>query len=243
MKPITLALIDDHPIVIEGLTHVLEERHDFRIVATGATLREAREIAQRYLPDVMILHSSLSGDTIATISDLGATHPGIRILVFASDLGVDHAVRALEAGARGYVSKSCPLSELLRAAGAIAAGETYVSTSFASIVIPALRKASANAVATQDLKLSVRENQIVRLLLDGKTNREIAGGLGITEGTVKHYMTILKQKLNARNRVEVVIAAQNLDGHGTAPSTLTRSVVGRRVQQYATSGTSLHSSY
>ena len=74
-----------------------------------------------------------------------------------------------------------------------------------------MRNASLRKVAAQAIKLSIREEQIVRLLLRGRTNKEIAAGLGIGEKTVKHYMTILMQKLQARNRLEVVIAAQKLE--------------------------------
>jgi DNA-binding CsgD family transcriptional regulator len=92
----------------------------------------------------------------------------------------------------------------------VIAGATYVSENFASGAIAALKNASVRKVAMQALSLTAREDQIVRLLVGGKTNREIASHLGLTERTVKHYMTILMQKLNVRNRVEVAMVAQNL---------------------------------
>ena len=239
MKSTSLALIDDQPIVVGGLTHVFGSQDAFEVVATGATSRDARAIAERFRPDLMILGLSPSDDALQTISEIKAEFPSIKILMFTADLGVDHAVSALEAGAQGYVSKSCQMDELVHAAGAAITGETYISRNFASRVLIALRSASARKVTVEALKLSAREDQIVCLLLDGKTNREMSLNLGITERTVKHYMTILMQKLNARNRVEAVIAAQNL-GRPVA-SGAKRVGFGRFDQRYPTGETSYHS--
>ncbi|WP_262297606.1 LuxR C-terminal-related transcriptional regulator [Microvirga sesbaniae] len=222
MSFVSLALVDDHPIVIEGLTHVLGSQGLFDVVATGSTSRDAIGIAESLRPALMILDLSKQGSTAGTIAEIRSKHPGIGILVFTADLGVERAIDAFAAGARGYVSKSSSLEELSRAATAVANGDTYVSPTLAASVNAALRSASGVKSASGGAKsavpapaLNAREHQIVRLLLDGKTNREIAGGLGITERTVKHYMTVLMQKLNVRNRVEAVIAAQNL-GRDTA---------------------------
>jgi len=100
--------------------------------------------------------------------------------------------------------------ELIQAVEAVRHGETYITHSFASQVIAALRNATLRRVAAEAARFSIREDQIVRLLLRGKTNKEIAVSLEIGEKTVKDYMTILMQKLNARSRLEVVIAAQKL---------------------------------
>jgi DNA-binding NarL/FixJ family response regulator len=211
MKSISLALIDDYPIIIEGLTRVFGSQEAFKVVATGGSSRDALAIAEKYQPDLVIMDVPPFESTTATIAEIKARHPSVRILVFTADLGVEHAVSALEAGAQGYVSKSCSMDELWHAAKTVMSGETYVSRSFASRVLTALRAASTRKITVQSLKLSAREDQIVHRLLGGKTNREISSDLGITERTVKHYMSILMQKLNARNRVEVVIAAQNLN--------------------------------
>jgi two-component system nitrate/nitrite response regulator NarL len=213
MESISLALVDDHPIIIEGLTHVLRSQGIFKVVATGGSSGEALAIAEKYQPELMILDLSIPGSAAATIAEISAKHPSVKILVFTAELGVEHAVSAVGAGAKGYVSKCCSLEELSRAAKIAVNGDIYVSPNFAGAVNSALRNASKTKIAIQAPTLNARENQIVRLLLDGKTNREIASDLGITERTVKHYMTVLMQKLNVRNRVEAVIATQNLARH------------------------------
>ena len=106
--------------------------------------------------------------------------------------------------------KSSSTQELLQAIESVSDGETYITKSFAGQVIEALRNASTRRVAAAAVRFSIREDQVVRLLLRGYTNKAIASSLKIGEKTVKNYMTILMQKLNARNRLEVVIAAQAL---------------------------------
>jgi two-component system nitrate/nitrite response regulator NarL len=210
MSSVSAALIDGHPVTVEGLAHVLAVRGTFTVVARGESFRDALTIAERLRPELMILDLALPGNAIATISQITSHYPGTRIIGFTAVTGIEHAVGALEAGARGYVSKSCPTDELVNAARAVVSGATYVSENFASGAITALKNASVRKVAMQVLILTAREDQIVGLLLGGRTNKEIASDLGLTERTVKHYMTVLMQKLNVRNRVEVAMAAQKL---------------------------------
>jgi DNA-binding NarL/FixJ family response regulator len=124
---------------------------------------------------------------------------------------VDSAIRALDAGASGYVLKGSSAHELIQAIESVCRGETYITQSFASQVIAGLRNAGLRRAAAEAVRFSIREDQIVRLLLRGLTNKAIAISLKISEKTVKNYMTILMQKLNARNRLEVVIAAQKMN--------------------------------
>jgi two-component system nitrate/nitrite response regulator NarL len=210
MNSVSVALIDNHPITIEGLMHVLKLHEDFSMVANGTTSQDALAIAERYRPELMILGLSKPDDAIDTIEAIKVKHPSIKIMTLIGSSSIEYGVRAIEAGARGYVSKTCTITEFMRAVREIASGGLYVSQNFGSGVINPLRHASMRKVVSQPLQLSNREEQIMCLLLGGKTNKEIATDLGIVERTVKHYLTILMQKLNVRNRVEVVIAAQKL---------------------------------
>ncbi len=150
----------------------------------------------------------MAGDVYGAIATSIIVSPNTKIVAFTAATGVDSAIRALDAGANGYVLKGSSAQELLQAVEAVRHGETYITQSFANQVIAGLRNASLRQVAAAAVRFSIREDQIVRLLLRGKTNKEIAIALNISEKTVKNYMTILMQKLNARNRLEVVIAAQ-----------------------------------
>jgi DNA-binding NarL/FixJ family response regulator len=129
-------------------------------------------------------------------------------VAFTASTGIDSAIRALDVGATGYVLKGSDNIELIHAISSVRAGETYITPCFANRVIVGLRDASLRRRAAEAVILSIRERQIVHLLMSGKTNKEIARAIKISEKTVKGYMTALMQKLQVRNRVEVVIAAQ-----------------------------------
>ena len=159
----------------------------------------------------MIVDLGMAGDVYAAIATVTALSNETKFVAFTASTGVDCAIRALDSGATGYVLKGSSSDELLQAIASVNSGETYITRNFASQVIAALRDTSLRRKAAEAVKLSIREQQIVRLLLKGKTNKEIALAINISDKTVKHYMTILMQKLQVRNRLEVVIAAQKLE--------------------------------
>lgn len=162
----------------------------------------------------MIIDIAAKGDAFATIAEMRRLNPAGKILVYTAVTEVDSAVKSLESGANGYILKSAPVNELVSGIACVLSGETFITPSFAMSVITALRAASLRKVASRAAQFSSREDQVVKLLLHGKTNKEIALSLAISEKTVKHYMTLLMQKLNARNRIEVVLAAQKLEPNG-----------------------------
>jgi len=204
--------------MIEGIISLLSRADDLEILSTGSTARDIVDISSRLQPDVMIIDLHMPGDVYAAIAACVKASPNTKIVAFTAATGVDSAIRALDAGANGYVLKGSHAQELIQAVRSVRHGETYITQSFASRVIAALRDATLRRVAAEAVRLSIREDQIIRLLLRGNTNREIAVSLKISEKTVKNYMTILMQKLNARNRLEVVIAAQALTGKSSLES-------------------------
>ena len=216
MSIISLALVDDHPLMVEAITALFSRSTGFRLLATGTTANDAIEICSLHKPDVLISDLSMSGNIYAAIAAVVKMAPQTKIVAFTASTGVDTAIRALDAGANGYVLKGSDPSELLQAIDYVRRGETYITQNFASQVIAALRDTSLRRIAAEAVNLSIRETQIVRLLLRGQTNKEIAAALKISDKTVKHYMTILMQKLHARNRLEVVIAAQKFNDDAPA---------------------------
>lgn len=205
---VSIGLVDDHPLMIEGIITLFSRAQGLEISSTGSTARDIIDISSRFRPDVIIVDLSMAGDVYEAIATSIKVSPATKIVAFTAATGVDSAIRALDAGANGYVLKGSSAQELIQAVEAVRLGETYITQSFASQVIAALRNTAVRRVAAEAVRFSIREDQIVRLLLRGKTNKEIAVALKISEKTVKNYMTILMQKLNARNRLEVVIAAQ-----------------------------------
>lgn len=210
MGQLTVGLIDDHPLMQEALVALLTRSPDYKLVAVGKT-KDLLEIVKRDRPDVMIVDPGVSGDVLRAISAAIKLSPSTKLIVFGGSTSIDLAIFALEAGARGYLTKVSKGSELLVAIDAVGKGTTYITELFASKVIAGLKDSSIRRAAAQAVRLSRREEQVIKLLLRGTTNRQIGASLGIGERTVKNYMTALMQKLNARNRVELVIAAQNFN--------------------------------
>jgi DNA-binding NarL/FixJ family response regulator len=215
MNEISVGIVDDHPLLIEGITTLLSRAHGLRVSSTGSTARDIIDISTRLNPDVIIVDLSMPGDVYSAIATSIRISPNTKIVAFTAATGVEPAIRALDAGARGYVLKGSSAQELIQAIESVCHGETYITRSFASQVIAGLRNESLRRKAAEAVRFSIREDQIVRLLLRGLTNKEIAASIKISEKTVKNYMTLLMQKLNARNRLEVVIAAQKMNERGS----------------------------
>jgi two-component system nitrate/nitrite response regulator NarL len=210
MSEISIAVVDDHPLLMEGIAALLQRKGGFTLAATGSGTDHIASIAAQHGPDAMIVDLNMPGDAFQAISDTSKAFPETKIVVFTASTNADHAIRALDAGASGYILKGSPSDDLFEGIAAALRGEIYITPAFATKVIGALQSKAVQKKAAQSARLSVREDQIVRLLLCGKQNREIACALSLSEKTVKGYMTNLMHKLNARNRLEVVIAAQKL---------------------------------
>ncbi|HEV7328883.1 MAG TPA: response regulator transcription factor [Bosea sp. (in: a-proteobacteria)] len=210
MDTITIGVVDDHPLLAEGIAAVLSRSSHLRVVSSGSKAADIIEIANRLRPDIVLADLNMPGDVFEAIETVRDQALGTKVMVFTASTSSDHAVRALAAGAAGFVLKGSQVFELIEAIEAVHRGEVFITPYFAAKVIVALQAKASEKRAAQQLKLSVREEQIVRLLLCGKPNREIAAALDLSEKTVKSYMSNLMAKLHVRNRLEVVIAAQKL---------------------------------
>ncbi|KQU51141.1 two-component system response regulator [Bosea sp. Leaf344] len=210
MDDCAIAIVDDHPLMAEGIASILNRRGGFRLVATGKVAEDVYDIAERHRPDVLVVDLNMPGDIFVSTSRALAASPEMKIVVFTASTSAEHAVKALNAGASAYVLKGSASEELFDAIAAALRGEVHITPVFAAKVIGALQSKALEKRAAEKIRLSAREDQIVRLLLCGKQNREIARTLSLSEKTVKSYMTNLMQKLNVRNRLEVVIAAQKI---------------------------------
>ncbi len=210
MNILSVAFVDDHPILLSGMVHMFDSNPDFAVAGVGKCAEDLLEIVASKQPDVVVTDLNMPGDVMTAIGKIARAKGKTKVLVFTAVTAVEHAIAALEAGAKGYVLKGSQEDELEQAIRTVHAGETFVTPNFAASVVAGIRAAALRQAATVALRLSIREEQVLRLLLLGKTNREIAAALKISDKTVKHYMTLLMQRLNARNRIEVVLAAQEL---------------------------------
>lgn len=204
LSPLRLAIVDDHPTLLMGLAALLRSNSRYVISGTGEQASDALVLAAAQPLDVLLVDLSMPGDVFAVMRELSVRHPRLNLLVFTAYADVGLAIRAIDAGALGFVLKGSPVNELYDAIAAVAGGQEYVSPGFAERLHAALRERGSAP------RLSERERQLVDCLLAGMSNREIAGCLALTEKTIKHYMTSVMNKLNAKSRLEVAVAARRL---------------------------------
>ena len=205
---IRIILADDHPIFRDGLVASIEETGDFEVVGVGGSADEAVALARRHAPDIALLDLSMPGGGIAAARAIAdeKTARHIAMLTVSEDEG--DVTSALQAGATGYVLKGVSARELREILLRIAAGEAHVSPGLAAQVLRIMQTRRPAEKRPID-ELTRREEDILRGVAEGKSNREIGLSLGIQEKTVKHYMTEILAKLQARNRVEAALIAQN----------------------------------
>ena len=206
---IRIAIVDDHPIMRAGLVHTFERASAFEVVAEGATGDEAVHIAETFLPDLILLDINMPGDGVEAARRISRSCPAVRIIMLTAHDGEQHVLAALRNGASGYVVKGISSSELVSTAHAVHGGEAYVSPGLAAKLLgPRIANATPGACSKSVVELTAREEQILRFVCEGQSNKEIGDNIGLTEKTVKHYMTNILQKLHARNRVEAALIAK-----------------------------------
>ncbi|MGW8461537.1 response regulator [Pseudomonas sp. CLCA07] len=207
MNPfIRIGIADDHPMLREGVANTLRKRADFQVVEQGASAQDARDIAQRVRPDVMLMDVNMPGDVFAAVRFISTELSDVKVLMLTVSESENDAFLALEAGARGYVLKGVSGPELVQAIRLVAKGKTYVTPEFANKLLNNIKKHEAE---NHTFDLTHREEEVIREVSKGLTNREVASKLLISEKTVKHHMGCVMHKLNARNRVEAVTALRH----------------------------------
>jgi len=186
---IRIAIVDDHPLFREGVTRSLSEIGGFEIVGEGATAQDAERIASTVQPDLLLLDISLPGGGLAAVATILADHPAQKIVMLTVSESNADVTRALNAGVRGYVLKgvgSRALAEILRNA---AAGERYLTPTLSTRLADIQNSPPANSVADRMRQLTERQKEILRLVAQGLSNKEVARHLKLQEKTVKHHMT------------------------------------------------------
>jgi DNA-binding NarL/FixJ family response regulator len=203
---IRILVADDHPLFREGVVNSLESEEDFEVVAEASTGEEAVELSANLLPDLAMLDLAMPGmGGIATTERIAAACPATAILILTVSEDPDDLLRALKAGARGYVLKGVAAQGLIYAARVVSHGEVYVTPTMANRI---LHEMTHEEPADPFDQLTSREAEILGLVGAGLTNREIGERLHLAEKTVKHYMTNVLQKLHLRNRVEAALLSQ-----------------------------------
>ena len=211
---IRIVLADDHPIYRDGLARSLNDAGDIVIVGEASNGDEAAEVVLRERPDVVLLDISMpKGGGIAALARIMQMAPPPRVAMLTASEADDDLMRAIKLGAMGYILKGVGALELVDLVRELHAGRSYVSPGLAGRLLVAMRRRDAKAEVNPLDDLSKREEDILKLVAQGKSNREVGDALELQEKTVKHYMTSILQKLQVRNRVEAaILARQHLKG-------------------------------
>lgn len=208
IQPIRILLVDDHAIVREGYRGLLSRQPGMEVIAEAGDATQAYQLFKHHQPDLVITDISLPGSSgLELIVHIKQRQHDAKILVFSMHQNPGFAEQAIRAGALGYVSKSSPPEELLRAIGEVSVGRSILSADIAQAL--AMEKLGREQNALQIL--TVREFEIFRLLVEGRSHEDIGKILSISRKTVGNCHYLIKRKLGVVNDIELARLAIQLD--------------------------------
>ena len=206
-SPLRLLIADDHVVVRAGLRALLEGEPDLEVIAEASAPEEAVQLALSLAPDVVLMDLRFDGmsrgagaaDGVEAVRALAAGAPDVPVVMLTSYSGRAHVMRALEAGARGYVLKAGPPEDLFRAVRSAAVGGMGLAPEVVGDLV--------GQVVSPAPELTRREREVVQLMADGHSNRAIAESLYLSEATIKTHLVRVYRKLGVDNRAAAVSEA------------------------------------
>ena len=210
--PTTLLVVDDHEVVRQGLVALLDRRAGFQVVAEAGTAAEAVEQARRFRPDLVVMDVRLpDGSGIEACRDIRSELPETRVVMLTSYPDEDAVLAAIVAGASGYLLKQVRARDLVAALETVAAGGSLLDPAVTGKVLDRMRR-----IATDDDELAAltqQERKILALVAEGKTNKEIAADVFLSDKTVKNYVSSILAKLNLERRAQAAAYVARMKGH------------------------------
>jgi len=209
VKPIRILLADDHNVMRRGLRLLLESQPEFTVVAEAADGRQALEQAQATDPDVVVLDiamPNLSG--IEAAQQMIAARPGIAVVILSMHSDEGYVLRALKAGAKGYLLKDSAEGDLIDAIKAVRQGKTFFSPEISRMLVEDyVREIRTRGVEDSYELLTAREREILQLIAEGKSNKDVAARLNLSLYTVETHRRNLQDKLNLHSLAELILYA------------------------------------
>ncbi|MGH9173413.1 MAG: response regulator [Vicinamibacterales bacterium] len=203
---IDILVVDDHPIVREGLVAILESQADFNVVAEAGNGSEALDLYKRHAPSVVMMDLQMPGtDGVAGIQNIRGHDPDARIVVLTAYDTDERILQAVQAGARGYLLKGAPREDIFRAVRVVNMGGSLLEPAVAGKLLTHVGGIMRGE--NKEDELTSRELDVLRLMSKGLRNKEIATELFITERTVKFHANSIYQKLDVNGRTEAVSRA------------------------------------
>jgi DNA-binding NarL/FixJ family response regulator len=201
--PLRLLLVDDHEVVRQGLAALLARRPAFQVVAEAGTVAEALAAARRFRPDLVIMDVRLpDGTGIEACRDIRAEMPETRVVMLTSYPDEDAVLAAILAGASGYLLKQIRGRDLVTALESVGRGDSLLDPAVTERVLERVRRVAAGEMADELASLTSQERKILFLVADGKTNKEIATEVFLSDKTVKNYVSSILSKLDLQRRAQ-----------------------------------------
>ncbi len=203
-----ILLVDDHEVVRLGLKALLEHHNGFEVVGEADNAHEAIEKVEQLQPDVVVMDIRLPGGSgIEACQAIAENYPQSKVIMLTSYAEDEMLFSAIRAGASGYVLKQIGGEDLVRAIEAVGRGEALLDPAVTQRIFMEVRKAAREEEASAFSTLTQQEKHVLLLVSEGKTNREIAKGLFLGEGTVRNYVSSILSKLGVSNRAEAAAYA------------------------------------
>jgi two-component system response regulator DevR len=214
-RPSTLLLVDDHEVVRQGLAAVLGRRPEFRIVGEAGTVAEAVETARRFHPDLVVMDVRLpDGSGIEACREIRAELPDTRVVMLTSYPDEDAVLSAIIAGASGYLLKQVRARDLIAALQVVARGGSLLDPAVTGQVLERIRRIATSDQPDELAQLTSQEQKILLLVAEGKTNKEIAADVFLSDKTVKNYVSSILAKLNLERRAQAAAYMARLHDTG-----------------------------
>jgi two-component system response regulator DevR len=216
-RPLHVLLVDDHEVVRQGLAALLARRPAFHVVAEAGTVAEAMAAARRFKPDLVVMDVRLpDGTGIEACRDIRAEMPETRVVMLTSYPDEEAVLAAILAGASGYLLKQIRGRDLVAALESVGRGESLLDPAVTEKVLERIRRVASGSASDELADLTPQERKILMLVAEGKTNREIAAEVFLSDKTVKNYVSSILSKLNLQRRAQAAafVAKHRLGGEG-----------------------------
>src|SRR6185436_5208754 len=213
-RVLTLLIVDDHEVVREGLSAMLDRRPGFQVVAEAGTVAEAIEAAKRFQPDLVVMDVRLpDGSGVEACREIRAELPDTRVVMLTSYPDEEAVIAAIIAGASGYLLKQVRARDLVAALEAVGRGESLLDPAVTGKVLERMRRIATSDQPDELAALTQQERKILALVAEGKTNKEIAADVFLSDKTVKNYVSSILAKLNLERRAQAAAYVAKLKNH------------------------------
>ena len=214
-RPLRLLVVDDHEVVRQGLVSLLDRREHFQVVAEAGTAAEAVEMARKFEPDLVVMDVRLpDGSGIEACREIRAEFPATRVVILTSYPDEEAVLSAIIAGASGYLLKQIRSRDLVSALESVGRGESLLDPAVTEKVLDRVRRIATGTYTDEMAQLTQQEQKILLLVAEGKTNKEIASEVFLSDKTVKNYVSSILSKLNLQRRAQA--AAYLAKRHSTS---------------------------